>query len=82
MQLLQKIKASPVLKKWLVGIGACLLLYTVVGFLILPPVFKWLLVKKLSEQLHRQVTIEDVDVNPYMLSSAVKGLEIKEREGT
>lgn len=82
MQLFQKIKNTGPLNKWLIGLGTCLFLYTAVGFVVVPALFKWILTKKLSEQLHRQVTIEDVDVNPYVLSSTVQGFAVKEPGGS
>ncbi len=80
MQLLRKVTSRERLRKFLIGMGICLVLYTIVGFLALPWLIEWILAKKLSEQLHRHVTIADVDVNPYVLSSAVKGFVISERE--
>jgi len=82
MSRFQKMRTTGLLNKWLIGIGVCLFLYTIVGFLVLPSLFKWLLAKKLTEQLHGHVTIEDVDVNPYVLSSTVQGFVIKEPEGS
>jgi uncharacterized protein involved in outer membrane biogenesis len=63
---------------FLVGITLVLFLYTVVGFWILPPIVKHLLEKNLSEQLHRQVTIETVRINPYELSFSIKGFSVRE----
>jgi len=82
MELLQRLKTEGGQKKLLIGMVACLCLYTLVGFLILPPLFKWILAKKLTEQLHRQVTIKDVDLNPYVLSLTVEGFTIKEPAGS
>ena len=45
----------------------------------LPPVLKMILVKKLSENLHRQVTIQKIKINPYALTVDVKGFLVKER---
>ncbi len=38
-----------------------------------------ILVKKLSENLHRQVTIQKIKINPYALTLDVKGFLVKER---
>jgi hypothetical protein len=81
MQWFEKISTGNRLNKWLTGIGACLFLYTIVGFVLLPSLFKWVLAKKLTEQLHRPVTIEDVDVNPYVLSSTLQGVSVGEPKG-
>ena len=56
-----------------------LVLFTLLGFFILPPTLKWIMVKKLSENLHRQVTIQQIKINPYALTVDVKGFLIKER---
>jgi len=64
---------------WLI---ALFLLYTVVGFLILPPIVRLVAVKELSQQLNRQVAIRKIKFNPYALSVAVDGLMIREPDGT
>jgi uncharacterized protein involved in outer membrane biogenesis len=62
----------------LVGITVVLFLYSVVGFWILPPVAKHLIEKNLSEQLHRQVAIDTIRINPYELSFSIKGFIVRE----
>jgi hypothetical protein len=62
---------------WLVGF---FILFSIVGFFVVPPVMKSVLVKKLSENLHRQVSIGEIKVNPYLLSVSVKKIAIKERQ--
>jgi len=44
----------------------------------LPPIVKSILVKKLSENLRREVTIQRLKFNPYTLSLTVSGFLIKE----
>jgi uncharacterized protein involved in outer membrane biogenesis len=56
-------------------------LYTIVGFFIMPPYLKKAAMEKLSEQLGRRVTIDSVSLNPYALSAVIKGFEIKENDG-
>jgi uncharacterized protein involved in outer membrane biogenesis len=80
--MIQKIKAMPRWQKLVAASVACILVYTIVGFLIVPPIMKSVLQKKLSEQLNRQTVIEDIDLNPYALSCLVEGLAIKTREGS
>jgi len=60
---------------WVAGFFA---LFTIVGFLVLPPVAKSVLTKQLSKALHRHVSIEKIRINPYALSFSMKGLMIKE----
>ena len=63
---------------WTLGL---LLFYTIVGFLILPPIIRHVAVKQLSAQLGREVWIEKIKVNPFALSTTVRGLLIKDKDG-
>ncbi len=63
---------------WLAGL---ILGFGVVGYLAGPPLMKWLLVKQLSTELHRQVSIEQIDINPYALSARVAGVSVKADDG-
>jgi len=58
------------------------ILFSIIGFFIAPPVVKSVLVKKLSENLHRQVSIGQIRVNPYSLSISLKNILIKDRAKT
>jgi len=68
-------------KKIIIGLVVVILVYTLSGFYLLPYVLRSVLTDKLSENLHRQVTIEDIDTNPYIISARVKGLVVKDPEG-
>jgi len=61
---------------------ALLFLYSIIGFLILPPYIKRMAVSTFSDQLGRRVSIESVILNPYTLAVKVKGFEIKEIDGS
>lgn len=63
---------------WAVGLA---LAYTVMGFLILPVIVRIVAERQLSRLLHREVTIQKVLLNPYVLSGTVRGLLIKDRDG-
>jgi hypothetical protein len=63
---------------WVLGL---LLFYMVAGFLILPPIIRAVAVKQLSQQLDREVSIQKVKLNPFALSTAVRGLLIKDKDG-
>lgn len=67
-------------RRWLGAVGAVagLLLF---GFFGLPPIIKAQAVKHLSVALHRDVAIEKIRLNPLVLSIAIEGLEIKDRDG-
>ena len=64
--------------KWLGGI---LLVFGLFGFFAAPPLLKSILLKQLSAELHRQVSIDGIDINPYGLSARVSGFSVKTDEG-
>ena len=64
--------------KWLAGL---LVAFGLFGFLAGPPLMKWLLVKQLSQELQREVSIEKIDINPYALSARVSGVSVKAEGG-
>jgi uncharacterized protein involved in outer membrane biogenesis len=66
-------------KKILYGLIILFAVFTLVGFFVLPPILKSILTKKLSENLHRQVTIDRIKINPYTLSITTRGLMVKDR---
>ncbi len=61
---------------------AALIIFTVCGFFIVPPVMKSILIKKLSASLERPVAIARINMNPYTLGVRVQGINIKELSGT
>ena len=63
---------------WVLGI---LLFYTIVGFLILPPIIRAVAVKELSADLNRKVTIQKVKVNPFVPSLTIRGLLVVDKDG-
>lgn len=72
---------SPRQRRWLLITGALLVLFTGFGFLVAPPILKAQLVKRLSAELGRDVTIAKVRLNPYALSLTLEGLAVKDRDG-
>jgi len=69
-------------KKIFTGIVIFFAVFTLFGFFGLPPIVKSLLSKKLSEALHREVTIEQIKINPYALSLTVRGFLVKDKGGS
>jgi len=63
---------------WVLGL---VLFYAILGFLILPPVVRAIAVKQLSKQLDREVSIKKIKINPFVLSTTVRGLLIKDKDG-
>src|SRR5574343_632477 len=64
--------------KWL---SIFLLVFGAFGYFAAPPLLKSILLKQLSQQLHREVSIEQIAINPYALSATVSGLSIKAEAG-
>jgi uncharacterized protein DUF748 len=60
---------------------ACLLLYTLVGFFLVPYVIKAHLLPSVSEQLKRPVMAKEVEFNPFALALRLTGFEIQEKGG-
>lgn len=59
-----------------------LIIFVVVGllgFVVLPPFVKSMLLERLGETLQRPVSVRSVSINPYRLSLTVEGVAVKER---
>ena len=69
-------------KKIVVGLVLFLVAFIVTGFFIIPPVLKSMLIEKMSEQLHRDVSIEKIALNPFRLCLTVKGFAVWEKGKT
>jgi uncharacterized protein involved in outer membrane biogenesis len=72
---------APRAKKIMGGLFILWAVFTLVGFLVLPPVLKSVLIKELSRNLNREVMINQIRINPYAFSATVRGLTVKERNG-
>jgi len=81
MELMKRIRERPRLRRLLSGAVIFLVLFTIVGFFAVPPILKSILTKKLSEKLHREVIIQQIKVNPFVLSVDIKGVTVKNRGG-
>src|SRR5215510_1709525 len=64
--------------RWLVGV---VLVYTIVGFFILPPIIRSVAAKQIAKELGREVSIKKVKFNPFALSVTIRGLLIKDTNG-
>ena len=74
-------KLRPRLKKIIIVLIIFFAVFTLVGFFVLPPILKSILTKQLSQNLHREVTINQIKINPYTLSITARGLMVKDRTG-
>jgi hypothetical protein len=79
---LKALAGKPFLKRYVLWIAIALAVFTVVGFLVLPPIAKSVLVKQLSEKLHRPVAIKAIRINPFAFTIRVEGFTMKDRGGT
>ena len=78
MKIVETITRRVNIRKVLKRIAISLVLFSITGFLILPPIVKSVLLKRLSEALHREVTIQSVRINPFMLSVTIREFVVKE----
>jgi hypothetical protein len=56
------------------------LLYTLVGFFLLPYLIKAYAIPAVAEKLERPVLVKEVELNPFALSLRLTGLEIREAD--
>ena len=68
-------------KKWIIGAVVFFVLFTIIGFFVIPPIVKPYLLESLSKTLNRQVSLSDLSLNPYTLTFTLRGFEIKEPKG-
>ena len=69
-------------KKTAIILAGLLLVYALAGFIIIPLVLESILPDKLSETLHRPVTVENIRLNPFALTAAVEGLDIRDKNAS
>lgn len=68
-------------QKVVVWVAGLIALYAIVGFLILPLIVRSVAVKQISRQLDREVSIQSVKINPFALTTSIRGLLIKDKDG-
>ena len=73
-------KPSLRLCRWLIAAAICFVLFSVMGFLVLPPIVKAQAEKRLSAELGRTVSIGRVRMNPYALSVTIENFDIREKD--
>ena len=56
------------------------LLYTLVGFFLVPYLIKAYAIPAVAERIKRPVLVKEVELNPFTLSLRLTGLEIRERD--
>ncbi len=68
--------------RWPVVLALCFVAYSLIGFLLLPPIIKGQLVKQLPKVTKRTAQVREVRVNPWTLSLTVRGLALNEPDGS
>lgn len=61
--------------------AALVILFTITGFFILPPIVRPQVEQRLSHELGRRVTLEKLKLNPYTLSVTLENFAIMEPDG-
>jgi hypothetical protein len=64
-----------------IGLAIFLFVFCLFGYLALPDIIRSQAEKLLTEQLHRQVTIEKITVSPYRLSITIHKFKLMEPDG-
>jgi uncharacterized protein involved in outer membrane biogenesis len=67
-------------RRWLTVAVVLVVLYTIIGFFVVPPIAKSQMQKRLSAELSRRVTVEKIRVNPYALSVTLEKFAILEKD--
>jgi len=81
MDAAENVKPKRRLRNIIKWTAVALAAYTVIGFFLLPPIIKKVLLSELSKALHRPVSIQKIKVNPIELTVEIDGVEVKDREG-
>ena len=68
-------------RKWFLITCGVVLLYTLVGFFLAPALLKSQLESKLPAVLHRNVSVQQVQINPYVLSLRIIDFRVTEPDG-
>lgn len=68
-------------RRLLVTLASLLLLYTILGFLVLPAVVRAKLPSMVAEALGRKVTLGKVRSNPFTLSMSLEAFQVMDRDG-
>jgi len=77
----REVLASPKARRFGKWTAIGVLIFGLFGFFAAPPLLKSVLLSQLSKELHRDVSIETISINPFALSARVQGLAIKTEGG-
>src|SRR5215470_3608374 len=77
-----EIARHPRTRKIAIWFVAIVVAFGILGGLVAPPLLRGKLASELSQKLHRQVSIEQIRINPFALSVTVRGFLMKERQAS
>src|SRR5438552_480004 len=69
-------------KKLAIWFASVTLAIGVLGALVAPLLLRQILSSQLTTKLHRQVSIQQIRINPYTMTAAIRGFLMKERQGS
>lgn len=78
---LRGLAKAPASRRWGKRLAIFIVVFGLLGYFAAPPLLKSILLKQLSAELHREVSIERVDVNPYALSVRLTGVSVRGEGG-
>lgn len=74
--------SSPKTRRYGLRLLLAFALIGVIGFFVLPPIVKSVMLDKLGVALHRTVSVKDIRINPYTLTVQIDGLAVQEKDGS
>ena len=66
---------------WRTAVLAALILYTLIGFVVVPWIAKGVVLPKIGEKLGNEITVEKISCNPFTLALTLEGLSVADRSG-
>ncbi|MBL0714085.1 MAG: DUF748 domain-containing protein [Desulfosarcina sp.] len=76
-----RLRSLPRWTKISAGIVLAILIYTLMGFLVVPAVGRMIAVAQLQKRLQRSVVIEKIRFNPYTLTARIQNFRLSEPDG-
>ncbi|MCP5268889.1 MAG: DUF748 domain-containing protein [Zoogloeaceae bacterium] len=75
----RSIASDPRTRRWGKRFAVFMMVLGVLGFFVVPPLLKSVLLDKLGTALNRDVLIESISINPYTLTATATGVSVRER---
>ena len=69
------------LRRIAIGMAVLVVGLVLFGYFAAPPIIKSILTSTLSEQLHRQVSVGRIAINPFLLTVEIDDFTVQERDG-